>query len=169
MAFFPLFIDLYDKDILVIGAGTAGSRRIETLVSFGAAVTVVAITASDAVKQLADEGKITLIKSCYSDFRSKNMTESEGRFFVPYYIVITATGDPQADAQAASDGKKTGALVNVAGQKGKSEFYFPGIAKNGMITAGVIANGKDHQLAKKATEEIDLFLRRTFNNRDSQE
>ena len=39
---FPLFIDLKDKKVLIVGAGAIAARRATVLVEFGAKVTVVA-------------------------------------------------------------------------------------------------------------------------------
>ena len=40
--YFPLFIDLEGKKIAVVGAGKIASRRIRTLLEFGAELTVLA-------------------------------------------------------------------------------------------------------------------------------
>ena len=39
---FPLFIDLKDKKVLIVGAGAIAARRATVLVEFGAKVTVMA-------------------------------------------------------------------------------------------------------------------------------
>ena len=44
--YFPLFVDLEHKKITVVGAGRIASRRIRTLLEFGADITVVAPEAS---------------------------------------------------------------------------------------------------------------------------
>ena len=49
MAYFPLFIDLNDKDILVIGGGQVAYRKIKALRDFGGNVTVIAPTICDDI------------------------------------------------------------------------------------------------------------------------
>ena len=39
--YFPLFVDLNEKQIVVVGAGTIAKRRIRTLVSFTNHLTVI--------------------------------------------------------------------------------------------------------------------------------
>ena len=56
--YFPLFIDLEKKKITVIGAGTIASRRIRTLLNFGAQITVLAPEASEEVRKLAEKGRL---------------------------------------------------------------------------------------------------------------
>lgn len=151
MAFFPMFIDLKEKKILMVGAGAVGSRRIETLLLFEASVTVVEPSPSERIRQLAREGEIELVVSAYGEYRKKI-----SRFF----MVLAATGDDKTDRLVAKDGRLMNAVVNMAGDKESSDFYFPGIARAGDLTAGVIANGKDHRLAKKAAREVETFLER---------
>ena len=44
--YFPLFVDLEQKKIVVVGAGRIAERRIQTLLSFEAQITVIAPEAS---------------------------------------------------------------------------------------------------------------------------
>ena len=74
-----------------------------------------------------------------------------------WFLVLAATGDPEADRLAALDGRRAGAFVNVAGKKEMSDFYFPGLAKQGPVVAGVTAGGTDHRLAKRMTEACLLY------------
>ena len=42
MSYFPIFIDMTDRQVLVVGAGSVASRRVGVLEKFGAAITVIA-------------------------------------------------------------------------------------------------------------------------------
>ena len=64
--YFPLFINLEKKKVTVIGAGTIASRRIRTLLNFGARITVLAPEASEEVEKLAGEGKLVWRKERYA-------------------------------------------------------------------------------------------------------
>ena len=63
--YFPLFIDLEGKKITVVGAGAVASRRICTLLEFGARITVLAPEASEKVKSLSGEGRLIWRKEAY--------------------------------------------------------------------------------------------------------
>ena len=62
--YFPLFIDLEKKKITVIGAGTIASRRIRTLLNFGAQITVLAPEASEEVRKLAEKEPCVIVGRC---------------------------------------------------------------------------------------------------------
>lgn len=60
MPYFPMFFSLAGREVLVVGAGKIGSRRIETMLSFGASVLAVAPEGTDRMKELAgSQGKET--------------------------------------------------------------------------------------------------------------
>ena len=56
--YFPLFVDLEQKKIVVVGAGRIAERRIQTLLSFEAQITVIAPEASVKIRKLAKEGRL---------------------------------------------------------------------------------------------------------------
>lgn len=169
MAFFPMFFELEGKNVLVVGAGKVGSRRIEVLLRFDALVTVVSLSPSAEVLKLAKEGRITLVQADYRMIRESSGAElrrqAEGGLS-SFFMVLAATGDLAVDELVREDACAMNAFVNVAGDREKSDFYFPGIAKDGAVTAGVIADGIDHGLAKRATRQIENFLKETFNHKD---
>lgn len=168
MAFFPMFFDLEGKNILVVGAGIVGSRRIDVLIQMGALVTVVASSASESVIRWSKEGKIQLILSDYRKYRETHILQNveKKNSCEPLFMILAVTGDLEVDELAASDGRNLHAFVNVAGDRAQSDFYFPGIARTGIITAGIIADGINHKLAKQATEQVGAFLHEKFHDID---
>ena len=51
-----------------------------------------------------------------------------------------------------------GIPVNCSDDRTRCDFYFPGIAEGGGVTAGVTVGGTDHRLAREATERIRKCL-----------
>ena len=50
MAYFPFYIDIENKKILVVGGGTVALRKIEKLMPFSPDITVVAPKICDEIK-----------------------------------------------------------------------------------------------------------------------
>ena len=50
MSYFPIFIDMTDRQVLVVGAGSVASRRVGVLEKFGAAITVIAPNTSEEIR-----------------------------------------------------------------------------------------------------------------------
>ena len=140
---FPMFVELEGRKAVVAGAGAIGTRRILALLEFGARVTVISPEISGKVRSLSEAGRLTcmLREAAEEDVRDA-------------FLVVAATSDRQANHQVALWCRSAGVFVNVADRKEECDFYFPGIAREGILTAGVCADGKSHGLAKAAAEEI---------------
>ena len=55
MAYFPLFIDLWGQEILVVGGGPIAARRIRVLREFGCRILAVAPEAVTDIKEMEKE------------------------------------------------------------------------------------------------------------------
>ena len=60
-AYFPLFVDLSEKNIVVVGGGTVAARRVEPRLTFAGHITVSAPKLQAALVKLETEGKITCL------------------------------------------------------------------------------------------------------------
>ena len=173
MSYFPLFFDMEGRRVLVTGAGKVAVRRIRVLLEAGASVTVVARELSEEAKALITVfhggHDIVLHKMDYREFRERAAQgrKETGKDGGSYFLVLAATGDEEADRLAAEDGRKAGAFVNVAGRKEESDFYFPGIARQGDVGAGITAGGRDHRMAKYMTQAVQECLKEELTGREN--
>ena len=145
--YFPLFVDLNEKQIVVVGAGTIAKRRIRTLVSFTNHLTVIA---PEVNRELLDMEKAGMLRIKRKNYEREDIYDAD--------YVIAATNDHQINSDIYSACKCMGITVNVCSDKTKCDFYFPGIAEGGGVTAGVTAGGTDHRLAREAIERIRKCL-----------
>ena len=142
--YFPLFVNLEGKKILVYGAGTIGSCRILSLLEFGCEITVTAPGVSPKVGKLAKEGRILWKQSVYQ-------TGEIGR---DVCLVLAATNDKKVNAHIGADCREKQIRVNVSSDKSLCDFYFPGLAIKDELVAGVTAGGADHRKAHAASEAV---------------
>ena len=145
--YFPMFVDLSDKNIVVVGGGNIATRRVKTLLQFTRNVTAVAPKATAELQELGKTGYVNLI------MRPVKRTD-----FQKAYMVIAATNDWKLNDEIYRVCKEEGIYVNVADDKSKCDFYFPGVALGGGIVAGITAEGKDHRLAKEVAAEVRGLL-----------
>lgn len=148
--YFPLFIDLEGKKIIVVGAGAVASRRICTLLEFGARITVLAPEASEKVKSLSGEGRLIWRKEAYRPGLPD--------LFDGAVLALAATDQREVNLAVGEECRELGIPVNLADDKENCDFYFPGVALGGGIVAGITAEGKDHRLAKEVAAEVRGLL-----------
>lgn len=79
--YFPVFIDLSEKEILVVGAGTIAARRIKTLCGFAGHITVAAPEISSEIRALAEQYPITLREGIFEETLLEPGMESAGESF----------------------------------------------------------------------------------------
>ncbi len=145
--YFPMFVDLSEKNILFIGAGHVNSGRIKTMLDFAGSITVISPEADAEIIALADEGRV--------DYHRRRFDE---RDLDGADIVITATGHAGTDVRIAGMCRRRGIPVNTASDKTLCDFYFPGIARRDPLVVGVTASGEDHRLAAKASAYFRKLL-----------
>lgn len=147
--YFPMFVDLSEKKVVVVGAGTIAKRRIRTLIEFTNQLYVIAPEVNRELSDLEKDGHLTIIKKNY---------DREDLYGAD--LVIAATNDHKINNDIYSVCKCLGIIVNVCSDKTKCDFYFPGIVRKDQVVAGVTASGTNHKLARQAVEEIRFALER---------
>lgn len=145
--YFPIFIDLTEKKVVVVGAGTIAKRRIRSLLSFTNHLSVIAPEVNKELKDLESQGLLTILKKKYD---REDIYDAD--------LVIAATNDAQINNDIYSVCKCMGIPVNVCSDKKKCDFYFPGIALKDQVVVGVTASGSDHKKARTVIEQIREIL-----------
>ena len=52
MAYFPMFVDMTERECLIVGGGNVAYRKVIVMLDFGAKVTVVAENICDELRKL---------------------------------------------------------------------------------------------------------------------
>mgnify|MGYP000212862882 CR=1 FL=1 len=156
--YFPMFIDLSDKNIVVAGGGNIATRRIKTLLKFTRNITVVATKVTQELMDLGKAGTVTLY--------IRPVKRSD---FANAYMVIAATNDWKLNDEIYRVCKEEGIYVNVADDKSKCDFYFPGIYMKDEVVIGITASGLDHSRAKKVRLAIQEAMEASDDTDNSEE
>lgn len=138
-----MFVDISQKKIVVIGAGTIAARRINTLNSFANEIAVIAPDIHDDILKLEQQGTVVIQKKEYQESDLQNAD-----------IVLAATDNKELNYEIGKTCQERGILVNVASHKELCSFYFPGIVQKDEVVIGITASGKDHKKAKEIREKI---------------
>lgn len=151
MAYFPLFVDLEGRQVLVVGGGKIAVRRVRTLLEFGCEITVVSPEVCEELR-----GKVLCKKKRYdeTDLESLGNVGEASRF-----VFVLAAAAPEVNEKIVCDCRKKKIPVNNASNRDQCDFYFPGIAKDGDTVVGITSGGGDHRLAAKISAAVRQILR----------
>ncbi len=142
---FPIFLDMSEKTVLIVGGGNIAQRRAQTLLKFGCKIKVVSPEFTKAFLEMKEIERVE---------RRYEKGDCEGIF-----MVLAATNDRKKNEEIACDAKKCGALANASHDKELCDFYFPGIVTQGEnVVIGVTASGEDHKKAAQMRKEIAKLI-----------
>jgi precorrin-2 dehydrogenase/sirohydrochlorin ferrochelatase len=141
---FPLFINISRKPCLVVGGGVVGTRKVTTLLSAGADVTVVSRNLTDELEELKRLGKITHRAGDFSPEYVEGML-----------LCISAVDDPAVNHLVARCSREAGVPVNVVDQPELCDFYFPSIVSRGDLTIALSSGGVSPALIKRLRQEME--------------
>lgn len=139
--YFPLFVDLRGKPVVLVGGGTIASRRINVLRQFGCELTVIA----PHLKLAADW--FTWLPRTYRP------GDLEGAF-----LAIAATESREVNRAIGEEARQRGIPVSVADCMEECSFFFPAICTGGGVVAGVVSSGKNHRRTAVAAKKIRTVL-----------
>ncbi len=140
MSFFPFFIDLSGRKILIAGGGKVALRKAEKLLPFGADIAAVSPVFCDGFPEL---GAVSLY--C-REFRDSDI---EGAF-----AVIAATDDRALNGHIYRICTERNILVNTVDDPENCGFYFPALVQSGNVTCGISTGGESPIFARYIKEKI---------------
>lgn len=144
MGFFPLFVDLSGRRVLIVGGGTVAERKIRALLGFGAAPLVVSPQVTDEVRRLANTGAVRFFARKY---RPGDLAGAA--------LAVAATNDREVNRAVSRDARKREIPVNVVDDPELCTFYFPAIVRRGDFVVGISTSGSYPALAKYARSRIE--------------
>jgi siroheme synthase-like protein len=149
--YFPLFISMEQKKVLLFGAGNIAIRRARGLLEFGATLTVIAPEISDGFFELKNQ-YAEQIKLCRRTYNPGEIKEAD--------IVLSATDDPTVDFSIYNECKEKKIPVNIASDQTLCDFQFPALITQDNLVIGVNSGGSDHHKVRKVSAVIRDILKK---------
>lgn len=141
--YYPIYLDIEERPVLIIGGGEVCARKAETMRRYGARVTVVSPAFTEEIERWSAAGEVTLRRKLYEE------ADLDGAS-----IVIASTDDPCVNARIARDCRRRRIPVNVVDVTHLCEFIVPAIVESGSIQIAISTGGKSPALARTLKEEL---------------
>lgn len=145
MAYFPMFIELQNAPVLVVGGGKVALRKVKKLLPYGANITVVAPKMEKELEEISEVAKI------HREFDSSDLLSCPT-------MVIAATDQKEVNEQIAYRCKEQNIPVNVADDVENCSFLFPSLVKKGKLSAGICTGGSSPTAAIYCKERLQEAL-----------
>jgi precorrin-2 dehydrogenase/sirohydrochlorin ferrochelatase len=132
LRYYPVFLNLQDKLVLVVGAGKVALRKTQGLVEAGARVKVIAPDCDPDFKRLP-------VEVVCRKFRKADLKGA--------VLAFTATDDRNVNRAAAQEAKRRGIPINVADARAECDFIVPSLISRGKLQFAVSTGGENPRLA----------------------
>ena len=146
MKHLPIFIDVKNKPVIVIGGGDVAFRKTQSLLRAEAKVTVLAKSFITELKEL-DSLRLTLIQSEYhvECLRHK-------------WLVIAATDNNEVNQTIHDDAIAERIWVNVVDSPKLCQFIFPSIVDRSPLVIAISSGGAAPVLARLWREKLESLI-----------
>jgi len=141
---FPMFVKLTGRRVLVVGAGTLGEQKIAGLLDTGAIIRVVALRASEGVREWARLQRLELAERAFSP------EDLNGVF-----LAVVATNSRPLNEYVYHEAQHRGALCNVVDVPDLCDFFYPAVVKRGDLQIAISTSGQSPSLAQKLRQQLE--------------
>jgi precorrin-2 dehydrogenase/sirohydrochlorin ferrochelatase len=137
MAYFPAFLKLNEKKILIVGGGYIAYEKLDHLLDFTKDISVVALELSDEMANRIKKEGLAVQKRAYEVGDIKD-----------FAVVIVAVDDISLQEEIFKESKKYNCLCNSVDSVEYCDFIFPSYIKKGDLTIAVSTSGSSPAMAK---------------------
>src|SRR4051812_7196577 len=129
--YYPIFVNLVDRPVIVIGGGKVATEKVAGLRKAGARITLVAPALEPELQELRDAGELRHIA------REWQESDLEGE----WTVVMVAPDDGAVNRQASEASRRRRIWVNAADDPVNCDFILPSVVRSGKITLAASTAG----------------------------
>jgi siroheme synthase-like protein len=152
MRYYPIYLDLKNRDVLVVGGGAIAEAKALQLVEADARVHLVSPTLTPRLMELARLGAIKYRAGRLSSFDLLGVS-----------LVISATDDQQVNEEVARLAASRNLLCNVVDQPALCNFITPALVTRGELQISVSTGGGSPSLTQRVKREIAELIGEEFS------
>lgn len=142
----PLFVNLADRRVLLVGAGPVGASKLASLLSAGADVTVVAPDIHADVERAEKEGTIKVSRRRFA------VEDLNGAW------LVVAAAPPDVNQEVALAAESRCVFVNAVDDPPNATAYLSGVVRRDGVTLAISTRGDAPGLAGLLREALDEVL-----------
>lgn len=147
MDYLPLFAELKERPVLVIGGGEIAVRKIKFLLRAQAKVQVVAAVLSPELAEQVERQQISWRATAFDEQQVDDV-----------FLVIAATDDRELNQRVFAAANARYRLVNVVDDQQLCSFVFPSIVDRSPLLVAISSSGKAPVLSRILREKIEALL-----------
>ncbi|HRZ14282.1 MAG TPA: bifunctional precorrin-2 dehydrogenase/sirohydrochlorin ferrochelatase [Candidatus Omnitrophota bacterium] len=144
MQYYPVLLDIRKKTCCVIGGGQIAERKARSLLTAGAAVTVISPAVTAGIAALAAQRRLRWKRCGYRRAALKGCV-----------LAIAATDRQEVNRAVSQDAGRLGILANIVDVPSLSSFIVPAVAHRDGLIIAVSTSGKAPALSRRIKSDIE--------------
>lgn len=153
-------LNLAGKNVIVIGGGVEGIRKVRGLLGQNCKITVISERLNSYLEELSQEKKIKIVKM---KITNANVLDSYSDIF----LVLAATDNKELNRKIVEKGRSMMSFVYAADDPQVSDFSYASIINiEGVMQVAISTSGKSPIMARKLRIKAERILRRTIKQSD---
>ena len=147
MEHYPVFLNLQNRPVLVVGGGHVAERKIDNLLCTGSKLTIVAPRITDHLQSLVNEGKVLHQQREFIDSDLENT-----------FLVVAATDNTSINQHIATCCHQQNILVNVVDNAELCSYIVPSVVDRSPVTIAVSTGGASPVLARQLRMKLETMV-----------
>jgi precorrin-2 dehydrogenase / sirohydrochlorin ferrochelatase len=144
MSFYPVFIELEGKRVVVVGGGSVACRKVQALLECGARIHLAGRALTPELQEMVEREAIHFLGR---EFKDEYLNNS--------FMAIAATDDKELNHRISACARERGVLVNAVDQPPDCDFIVPSILKRGDLQIAISTSGKSPALARRIRKGLE--------------
>jgi precorrin-2 dehydrogenase/sirohydrochlorin ferrochelatase len=153
-------LNLAGKNVIVIGGGVEGVRKVKGLLGQNCKITVISERLNSYLEELSQQKKIEIVKM---KIKNANILDN----YRDIFLVLAATDNKELNRKIVEKGRSMMSFVYAADDPPVSDFSYASIINiEGIMQVAVSTFGKSPIMARKLRIKAERILRRTIKQSD---
>ena len=153
-------LNLEGKDVVVIGGGTEGVRKVRGLLGQNCKITLISNRLNRYLTDLGKQGQIEIMKTKIKDASILDNYKNS-------FLVLVATDDKILNRKLVEKGRSMGSFVYAADDPLFSDFSYASIINiEGIMQIAISTSGRSPIMARKIRIKVERILRRIIKKSD---
>jgi precorrin-2 dehydrogenase len=153
-------LNLAGKNVIVIGGGVEGVRKVKGLLGQNCKITVISERLNSYLEELAQQKKIEIVKM---KIRNANILDN----YQDIFLVLAATDNKELNRKIVEKGRSMMSFVYAADDPPVSDFSYASIINiEGIMQVAISTFGKSPIMARRLRIKAERILRRTIKQSD---
>lgn len=144
MSFYPVFVELEGKRVVVVGSGNVAFRKVTALLECGAVIHLAGRALTPELLEMVEQKEIYFLGN-----------EFEDEFLNGAFMAIAATDDKDVNHHVSTCAREKGVLVNAVDQPPDCDFIVPSIIRRGDLLIAISTSGKSPAMARRIRKGLE--------------